>query len=706
MMNATETTQGTAPASEKSYLPHGELRKHFTEWWTGKTEERKEAATAEQYYNMVQWTADELKELKRRKQPAFTTPIFRRKVDGFVGLIDRMRQDPKAYPRSLKHNEAADLCTAALRYALDAQMWPDKDNEVLLSAAIKGIAGVELSLEPGDTGEEGDFDITVNTVDPDYFFYDPRSEKPDFSDARFMGVSKWMDLDAAKEMFPEKADEIELSGGATGDEFATEENARLHWANTELKQVRIVEHWYRHEGSWCYAIYTGRTILVEGETYLTDEKGRPMCRYIMFGPYIDHDHDRYSFYRMMKPLVDEINQRTSKALHLLNMRRIIADRSAFLDEDLEKMRLEAAKPDGIIVYNPGSEFKFDDAASQVDFAGQLNMLTRAKEDLENIGPNPALVGTGVENRSGRAIQMMQQSGLAELGPFLRVYKTWKLRVYRAIWNMIRQHWTGERMIRVYGENGEETVMPVNAKVNPQTMAPEVDPMTGMPKIFNHVGALDVEIVLDEGPDTMTTMGEALETLQAAASQGQQIPPEVMLELLPLPEAQRRKLLGKLEAAKQPNPAAGEREALELAQLRTELSETKAKVMLIEAQAAKARADAQVALAETEHGIRMSMMGADPAMQASAPAAPAPPPQTGPDMQVIAEAIAMQGQAIENGMAQMGMGLQELARSTAARPSEGEGLQMVLTEVLRSANAPKRVIRDAGNRVVGVESIGV
>jgi hypothetical protein len=76
------------------------------------------------------------------------------------------------------------------------------------------------------------------------------------------------------------------------------------------------------------------------------------------------------------------------------------------------------------------------------------------------------------------------------------------------------------------------------------------------------------------------------------------------------------------------------------------------------------------------------------------------------MQVIAEAIAMQGQAIENGMAQMGMGLQELARSTAARPSEGEGLQMVLTEVLRSANAPKRVIRDAGNRVVGVESIGV
>ena len=39
-----------------------------------------------------------------------------------------------------------------------------------------------------------------------------------------------------------------------------------------------------------------------------------------------------------------------------------------------------------------------------------------------------------KNVSGRAINLLQQGGIAELGPFVLAYRGWKIRLYRAIWN--------------------------------------------------------------------------------------------------------------------------------------------------------------------------------------------------------------------------------------------------------------------------------
>ena len=57
----------------------------------------------------------------------------------------------------------------------------------------------------------------------------------------------------------------------------------------------------------------------------------------------------------------------------------------------------------------------------------MEMLAEAKSEIENYGPT--LVEKGME-KSGRAIALLQQSGLAELGPFIDAWSDWKLRVYR------------------------------------------------------------------------------------------------------------------------------------------------------------------------------------------------------------------------------------------------------------------------------------
>ena len=185
--------------------------------------------------------------------------------------------------------------------------------------------------------------------------------------------------------------------------------------------------------------------MLKGISPFIDERGKTFPRYRMFSANVDHDGDRYGFIRNLKSPQDEINHRRSKALHLLNTRRVVSEKGAV--DDIEVARREWAKPDGWVEVNPGLKMEPDTSAVS-DFKGQLEMLQESKNEIENFGPNPALIGQGLEDSSGRAISLLQQAGVAELGPYLSAYKNWKIRVYRDIWNIIQRHWKEPRWIRV------------------------------------------------------------------------------------------------------------------------------------------------------------------------------------------------------------------------------------------------------------------
>ncbi len=566
-------------------------RKQYEDFVSLKAGEQQEQKQARFYYHANHWTATQLAELKLRRQPPTTTPLFARKVNGFVGLVERLRQDPKAYPRTGKEDQGAELCTAALRYALDQQEWESTSPLVTLNSAVDGIGGIELGLEPGDSGVEGDYDISIAKIDPETFFYDPRAFNHDFSDARFMGVAKWVDLDDARFLYPDAEEQIDRLGDGQGAEFVLDNDRSIKWVNAEQGQIFVVEHWYKRGNQWLYKIYCGNTLLDSGRSYLHDEKGVDICRFIAYRSFVDQDGDAYSFFRNMRSLVDEINQRNSKALHLLSMRRIKMTEGAV--QDVEVLRREASRPDGVIIHAPNSELEFDDAKTLADMRGQLEMKQAAQTDLENFGPNPALLGQGIENKSGRAIALLQQAGIAELGPFILANRNWKIRVYRAIWNATRRYWTAERWIRVTDAQGQQQSIMINSQ--------QVDPVTGMTQMVNQIGALDVDVKIDEGPDQINMQADALEVLQSAAAQGQQIPPQIMIELLPLPDSLKKKLLGMLEQASQPPPAAQQAQAIQFAQGEAEVHKTNADTALKQAQAMKAMHDAQMPAMQGEAG---------------------------------------------------------------------------------------------------------
>ncbi len=77
---------------DTEYLPIERLRRQYYDFLGAKDAEIKEAREARHYYHGDQWTAAEIETLKKRKQPVMTFNRIARKIDGVVGLIERLRR--------------------------------------------------------------------------------------------------------------------------------------------------------------------------------------------------------------------------------------------------------------------------------------------------------------------------------------------------------------------------------------------------------------------------------------------------------------------------------------------------------------------------------------------------------------------------------------------------------------------------------------
>jgi len=536
--------RSVAPAidqgKDEDYYDITRLRRQYTDYAAAKDAEGREMVESRHYYHCDQWTKHEIEVLRRRKQPVVTSNRIVRKIDAVVGLVERLRQDPKAYPRTPKHDEGAELMTAVLRFVLDNNDWKSKSARIARAAGIDGIAGIEYDLVPGD---EGDPSLEMHIAYGDGFFYDPRSYDEGFTDARYLGVAKWVDIELAKEIVPAKAKEIDAMMESGSDMITiNDQDKERNWINTTEKKVRLIDHWYIRGGKWKWCLYIGNLMLMQGVSPFIDEKGKTFPRYRMFSANVDHDGDRYGFVRNLKSPQDEVNHRRSKALHLLNSRRVVSEKGAV--DDIEVARREWAKPDGWVETNPGLKMEPDQTTIQ-DFKGQLEMLQEAKNEIENFGPNPALIGQGLEDSSGRAIQLLQQAGIAELGPYLSAFKNWKIRVYRDIANIVQRYWTSERWIRVTDDQNLAQFFQINKL--------DVD-QYGRPSIVNDIGSIDVDIIIDEGPDAVNMQGDAMMVLQTLGPQFVQANPEIALELSPLPQSVKKPMIDKITAKQnQPPP---------------------------------------------------------------------------------------------------------------------------------------------------------
>ena len=603
---------------KEPFLDVRRLRSQFIDYLTSKVDEIEEQKDSRHYYHGAQWTPEQINIMRRRRQPPITWNRVSRKINGIIGLVERQRSDPRALPRHIRSEQGANIATQVIRYVLEANDFKGNEPICLLQSAIDGIAGVQMVLTKDD---EGQADIALPWVIGDEFFYDPKSYRTDFSDARYMGISKWLDIGEAIELFPDKEDE--LRGMIEGDsDLTTNADREYKWVVSSTQRIRLIEHWYKHRGKWRWSFYVSNTLLDQGVSPFIDERGKSECSFKMFSVAVDHDGDRYGFVRNLKGPQDSLNQSKSKALHVANARRVIAAKGAV--DDVEKARIEMARPDGYIEVNPGQEFKPDDRPQ--DLAAFTAMGQEAGQEIDQFASiNIAIMtGASLANISGRAIELLRQPGMAELGPFILAVRQWKLQLYRAIWNAAQRHWTQPKWLRMIDDASQA---PVFIQLNGLSLD-----QFGRPVLVNALGALDVDISLEEGPDVGSLMQDAYDMLKGYPAGT--VPPQVLVEMSALPRTEKARIMAMLKPPPNPLQLHAIKTQLEGASLKN--AKTAADARYSDARAHKAMAEAgqagdqtQLDAAELQHQMWKDVLDIAMPPQAPQPGAGGPAGAPGP-----------------------------------------------------------------------------
>lgn len=610
---------GDWSGDDESYFPVTRLRTQYIDYLAAKELEIEEQQQGRHYYHGAQYTAREIEILRNRRQPIITYNRMGRKIDSIVGLVQRLKQDPKAYPTSPKNADGAEIATQCVRAVLQGSAWNYVDPFCAGQAGTEGIAGIELKLVDGD---HQDPDVAFDYVFGDDFFYDPRSFKADFSDARYMGISKWIDVEEAVELFPDQEDLIRSLMVDNGFDLYTHSDREYKWVYVNEQRIRLVEHWYKYRGKWYWAFYCSNLLLDQGVSPFLDERNRPMSRFIMFSAFVDHEGDRYGFVRNLKGPQDELNQRRSKTLFMSNVTALYVEKGSV--DDVERTRRERARPDGLIEYNTGFKPPAD-IQNEQQLQHQLALMQDARTEIDtfaNINPQLLMAGGGPDEHSGVAINYLQKAGIAELGSFLRNYRDWKWRVYRAIWNIVVRTWNGERFIRVTDNQGLAQFIQINGM--------ELD-QYGQPTIINAIGALNVEMDLDEGPDEASLMQDTYDQIKL----DQNIPFAVKLEFMPVSESKKAQIRKLMQAP--PNPLQVRAATAQVAQAEAEVGETQARTQDRIAQSMERRARSITDIARGAHlateahlnGQQIATFGMEQSANQPNPANPSDYPQNPP-----------------------------------------------------------------------------
>lgn len=481
----------------------------------GSYEARKLAERDRDYHDGKQLSDEEIKALKKRGQPPYIDNRIKTKIDYLVGLEKQQRINPKALPRTPVHEYDADAATQALVYVADRENFDYKRSAVWRNLVIEGAGGYSVTVVPSKK-HQGEHDIKLTRVAWDRMFVDPHSAEPDYSDAGYLGTVTWMDYSDALAMYPDGEEALsETMASVTASDTYDDKPKYNLWADKKQRRVRIVEIWVKRGEEWFFAEFTKGGILKAGPSPYRTDSDESDCGLFFQSAYVDRDNNRFGLVREFISPQDAINKRGSKATHLLNTAQIVVKKGMF--SDVERLRREAARPDGVIevpdVGGPLTEsFQFN---TRSDLAmAHVQMMQDAKNSIDLKGPNATAMGDkaqGSSAASGKAIIASQQGGMVSLGDLLDNLRHLDLRVFRAIWNRIRQYWTAEKWIRVTDD--ERNIKWVGINVDPsrvQMASPEQQQMIA--GVIGNVAELDCDIEIAESPDSVVPALEQFEAL--------------------------------------------------------------------------------------------------------------------------------------------------------------------------------------------------
>lgn len=470
---------------------------------------RNEMAMDEDYYDHEQWTDEEKAVLSERGQAPIVYNVIAQSLNWIFGSEKRGRTDYKILPRGEEDAKPAEGKTKYMKYLSDVNRTPFQRSRAFEDAAKVGIGWLEVYVQDEDDGEP----IRTRYEDWRNMVWDSASTELDGSDMRYQMRSKWVDLDIAHMLAPDRKDVIEraatdslVAHGSHEDVYSDEAmdaaEASMNTPHNAMvgfggrKRVRLIEAWYRvpqnvkrmRGGAFNGEIYDEadpRHVEAVERGAKVVSKGMMVMRVALMtttgllydGP-SPFRHNRFKFVpvwgfrrgkdklpygivRGMRYIQDAINRRASKALHILSTNKIQMEEGALPDDwDIEDLRTEAANPDSIIVVRKG--YKLEQNIDRQLGAEHMNQMSYDIGFVQTAsGITDENLGKETNAASGVAIARRQEQGSLSTSKLFDNLRLASQMQGELELSLVEQYVTDEKQFRITNQRGKPEFITVN-----------------------------------------------------------------------------------------------------------------------------------------------------------------------------------------------------------------------------------------------------
>lgn len=487
---------------------HDQIINYYRRELLRQEEHRREMARDFDFYDGLQLSQEMIDHMEARGQTPLVFNIVANVVNWMLGTERRARTDYKILPRDEEASKSAERKTQLLKYLSDVNRSQFAVSRAFADAIKGGVGWIEDGVQEEDKGEPiySRYESWRNMI------FDSAATENDLSDGRYIFRVKWTDVDTAIAMFPAREAQIrrsattslaltralDMMGDDAMDMRELEASLRAYSTDvngvSERQRVRLIEAWFRipvedkyvRGGQFSGELYDSMSqghvtdILMGRANVVTKVRMRMHVAILteedmLFcakSPYRhnefpftpiwcyrrDRDNLPYGLIRQMRDPQIDINNRASKALHILNTSKVVMDKGAV--DDLDLFEEEVSRPDAIIIKNPGKQLELN-VERGMDQA-HLDMMSRSIQLIQSMtGVTDENMGRTTNATSGKAIIARQDQGSLATAPIFD-----NLRLARQVsgekqLSLIEQYMTEERRFRITNMRGNPIYVRIN-----------------------------------------------------------------------------------------------------------------------------------------------------------------------------------------------------------------------------------------------------
>lgn len=551
---ATTGNERATPGTKEAEK-HAKLMSWFHQEMNRQAHNRYQMALDEDYYDSMQWMADEAAELRDRGQNPVVYNEIKPMIDWLIGVERRTRTDfniISAHDDSPEADQDAKNKTKLLKYLAEANNVEFERSNAADDTFKAGLGWIEIGINPDPEDEP----IYIRSESWRNMLYDSLGPRRDLQDSRYLFRFRMVDLDIALAYFPDK--EKELRAAAVMDDkdhYMEWWNGRPieeldvftpmpgkyamydsdAWSNNHRERVMLIEAWYKEP-----------TKETRGGTSSIDRIRMKMrCtimteRHILLDVESPYKHNRFPFvpcwayrrkkdnapYGPIRPVrgpQDSLNKRMSKALFVLSTNQVIAERDAFdkMSMTADEVRDELRAPDGFAIVAPDGLAKIKTNRENDVAQGHLNLAQIDQSIIRNAsGISSENLGRDTNITAGVALKAKADQGsqlTAELFDNLLFARQLEGELTLSL---IEQFYDEPKIISIAGERAKREYLRLN----------QPDPNNPGAKL-NDVTARKAKFIIGEQAWRQSLSHAAFESMMQLLTQLGPVAPQIVTTLL-------------------------------------------------------------------------------------------------------------------------------------------------------------------------------